>query len=119
LLGGGNNLTDSLYQQVAIPQGATNMTITGYVAISTQEAAGGSVYDVATLEIHSSSGGYLATVGTWSNQNATTGWTAMSFLPAGSYAGQTIRLRFDTTNDYSLDTYFFFDTLGLRVTTCQ
>jgi hypothetical protein len=118
-LGGDVSLTDSMYQQVTIPAGATDLSITGYLAIGTNEAAGTVAYDTGSMTIRSTSDALLATLGSWSNLNVTTGWTAISFLPAGSFAGQTIRLRFDSSNDFVDHTNFFFDSLALNVTVCQ
>ena len=54
------------------------------------------------------------------NNTTTVGaWTALDKVFAGNLSGQTIRLRFTSTNDDSFVTNFFFDTLALTATYCQ
>jgi hypothetical protein len=43
----------------------------------------------------------------------------MTFSFASSHAGQTVVIRFRSTNDFSLETSFFYDTLALDATVCQ
>ena len=38
---------------------------------------------------------------------------------AFAQAGQTVKIRFRSTNDFSLETSFFFDSLALDATICQ
>ena len=117
-LGGILSSTDALYQNVAIPAGATNMQITGYRWTDTEET-GSTAYDHLRVTIRNPQNAILETLGAWSNLNTNTTWASFSFTPTGSYAGQSIRLYFESTTDVSLNTNFYLDTIALRVTVCQ
>jgi hypothetical protein len=53
------------------------------------------------------------------NTTPTTVWTAFDVVTTSPYAGQTVRLRSRSTNDFSLATSFYFDTVFLEATVCQ
>ena len=46
-------------------------------------------------------------------------WTPLTKTFTGNYAGQTVRLRFTSTNDIINVTNFFFDTIALTATYCS
>ncbi len=116
-MGGVDSATRAMYQDVAIPAGATNLTVTGYRYIATEETSG--TWDVWTATIRNTGGGVLETLGTLSNADALESWVTFNYVPVTNFAGQTIRLYFENTNDILNNTNFFIDSFALRVTVCQ
>lgn len=118
--GRGANSTDVLHQDVVVPADATPMTLGGMMWIASAETTAVTMYDKLDLAVVDvGTGAVLETVKSWSNLDKGTAWVAFSAPLAGSYAGQTIRLRFTSTLDISNNTNFFLDTLDLATTTCQ
>src|SRR4029077_2263947 len=66
--------TDTLYQQVAIPSTITTATLTFWLHVDTAETTTTTAYDTLKLQIRNSSGTVLATLVTYSNLNANTGF---------------------------------------------
>lgn len=108
--------TDQLYQQVTVPAGTTSLTVRGQYWVATDEDPGSTVYDDSQVELLNSSGGLLQTALTVSNVGPTTAWTPFQVVFGSSYAGQTVRLRFRSANDFSLPTSFFYDSIALEAT---
>jgi hypothetical protein len=117
-LGGYNNLSESLWQDVYVPARAENLQIAGYRRIRTNELGSG-IHDRTTVTLRSTAGAVLETAGTWSNADKGTTWVPFTFSPTAAYAGQTVRLQIDAATDGSYVTDFFFDTLSVQVTVCQ
>lgn len=116
-MGGAYDSIDLMYQDVTIPAGATNMTVAGYRWFATEETVG--TYDFLDITLNTTSDGLLETLASWSNADDVTAWTPFTLVPAGNYAGQTIRFTMRSDTDGTLNTNFFFDTFALRVTVCQ
>ena len=53
------------------------------------------------------------------NTDAGSTWVPLNIAFAQPYAGQTVRLRFSTSNDSSGATSFYFDSLALTATYCE
>ena len=66
------------------------------------------------VQVLNSGGTVLATLATYSNLNEATGYQQRTFSLA-AYAGQTIQLRFNGTEDSSLQTSFVVDDTALNV----
>lgn len=110
-LGGGINLTETLYQDVAIPPGLARLQF--YYRITTQETLP-FPYDTVTVAIlNRTTGAVLRTLTTLSNQMATSGWVQSPVLDVSPFAGQTVRLRFRASLDESLSTSFFIDDVAI------
>jgi hypothetical protein len=114
-LGGYNNGTDTIYQQVAVPGTATSATLTYWWYMTSSEGTT-TAYDKLTTQVLNSSGGVLATLKTISNTNTRNTWVKETF-DLTAYKGQTIRVYFKGTTDSSLLTSFFVDDVSLNV--CQ
>lgn len=114
-LGGYNYATDIIYQQVAIPSNATSATVSYWWYMTTQERCC-TPYDYMYAQIRNTSGNLLATLQTLSNASTANRWTQSSYNLL-AYKGQTIRIYFKATTDFSLVTSFFVDDVGLNV--CQ
>ena len=113
ILGAYNNASGSEYQTVSIPAGhPANYTF--WLNITTSES-GPTPYDYLYAEVRSTSGALLGTLATYSNVNsAPIGvYTQRSFSLA-SWRGQTVRVHFRATTDFSLVTSFRIDDVSLR-----
>jgi hypothetical protein len=112
--GYGTTHTDSLYQQVTIPAGATSATLNFYLKIDTAETTTTIAYDTLKVQIRNSSNTVLATLATYSNLNKGTVYLLKSF-DVTAYKGQTIRVYFLGVEDSSLQTSFLIDDTALNV----
>jgi Putative Ig domain len=104
--GYGTTHTDSISQSVAIPAGCTNSTLSFYLHIDSAETTTTAQYDKLTVTIGST------TLATYSNLNKATGYALRSFN-VGSFAGQTVAVKFTGTEDNSLPTSFVLDDTAL------
>jgi Putative Ig domain len=104
--GYGTTHTDSISQSVAIPAGCTNSTLSFYLHVDSAETTTTAQYDKLTVTIGST------TVATYSNLNKATGYALRSFN-VGSFAGQTVAVKFTGTEDNSLPTSFVLDDTAL------
>jgi len=109
--GYGSTHTDYVYQQVTVP--ASGATLSFYLHIDTAETTTTTAYDKFTILVQNTSGTTLATLGTFSNLNAAPGYTLHSYSLA-AYAGKTIRLKFNGTEDVSLQTSFVLDDVSVK-----
>jgi hypothetical protein len=114
-----STVTDILYQDVTIPAGTTQLVLTGvYEVRSSESSSETTVYDSARLDVTQPNGTPITTVRAVSNLTPTTSWTAISHTFTQSLAGQTVRIRMTSTNDFLNPTSFYFDTLSLLATHC-
>jgi hypothetical protein len=118
-LGGIDDATRSVYQDVAIPAGATNVELVGVRWIASEETSTTTDWDTFTLTVRSTSNAVLETVDTLGNTDQVDAWVAMGGPLSGSYAGQTIRAHFESDQDFINNTNFFVDTVAVRATVCQ
>jgi hypothetical protein len=116
-LGGDVNLSEYIYQDVAIPSNATAAALNFYYLILTDETSSATAYDKMTVElVDPATGSSLAVLKTLSNLDATADWVISQTFDLLAYKGRTVRLKFsDTTND-SLATMFLVDNVTLMVT---
>ncbi|POX47832.1 hydrolase [Streptomyces sp. Ru72] len=112
--GYGSAHTDTVSQTVTIPSACTSATLSFYLHIDTAETTSSTAYDTLKVQLLNSSGTVLSTLATYSNLNAAGGYTQRSFN-LGSYAGQTITLKFTGTEGSSLQTSFVLDDTALDV----
>jgi hypothetical protein len=108
-----NFASGAMYQTVSIPSGH-NAGLVFWLNVTSSETTTATVYDRLFVEVRSTSGALLGTLGTFSNLNkAATGvYTQRSFSLA-SWRGQTVRLHFRVTTDSSLPTSFRIDDVSL------
>ena len=111
--GYGTTHTDTLSQKVTIPSGKTSATLSYYLHIDTAET-GSTAYDKLTVQVLNSSGTVLATLATFSNVNAASGYTVHTANLA-PYIGQTVTIKFTGKEDSSLQTSFVLDDVTLTV----
>lgn len=112
-------ISDQLYQDVAVPAGTTSLTLTGFYDVRTGEAASDPAYDTATAELVTTGGTPIEAIDTYDNTKPQTAWVPINHSFTANVSGQTVRLRFSSTNDYLNATSFYFDTLALTATFCQ
>lgn len=111
--GYGSSHTDSLLQTVAIPSTATSATLSFWLHVDTAES-GTTAYDTLKVQIRNSSGTVLATLATYSNANAATGFSQKSFNVL-TYKGQTVQVYLVGVEDTTLQTSFVVDDFALNV----
>jgi PKD repeat protein len=111
--GYGSAHTDTVSQSVAIPSGKTSATLSYALHINTSET-GSTAYDTLKVQVLNSSGTVLATLATYSNVNAASGYTVHTANLA-AYIGQTVTIKFTGTEDSSLQTSFVLDDVTLTV----
>ncbi len=111
--GYGQSHTDTLAQTVAIPSTITSASLNFYLHIDTAES-GTRAYDTLKVQLRNSSGTVLATLATYSNANAASGYALKSF-DVSAYKGQTVQLYLVGTEDNSLQTSFVLDDFALNV----
>jgi hypothetical protein len=109
-------VSDEMYQQVTVPAGTTMLVVRGMYEVRTAEAASSTVYDGGAIELTNTAGTVLEQILTMGNPTPTTAWTQFQRTFTGNYAGQAVRLRFRSTNDFLDPTSFYFDTLVLEAT---
>jgi len=117
-----NNLSEQIYQQVSIPANATAAEIRFEASMNTSESTTSIIYDQFELNILSSGGSFLESLGYLSNVQADAGitncqtWTTYVVPVPANYFGQTIRFSFDFETDGSASTIFRLDNIRCLVT---
>jgi hypothetical protein len=115
----GGTVTDVLWQDVVVPAGTTQLSLSYVHLVGTQESASATTaFDTASVAITQTSGTVIANVNSFSNLTPFTTWTVASFTVPQNLSGQTIRLRLTSSNDDSFTTNFFFDSFSLTATHC-
>jgi len=109
---------DSMYQDVAVPAGATQLQLTGSYLVLTAET-GTTAKDKAIVELRTTSGTKIESVIALDNTQAGTAWTPLDHTFATASAGQTVRLYFSSSNTTTNVTDFFYDSLQLVATHCD
>jgi len=112
--GYGTSHTDTVSQAVSIPAGKSSATVQFYLHIDTAETTTTTAYDTLKVQLVNSSGTVLATLATFSNLNAASGYQVHSYN-VSSYIGQNVTLKFTGTEDTSLQTSFVLDDVTLTV----
>jgi len=114
--GYGSSHTDTLYQQVALDPAATAASLSFWLHIDTAETSTTTAYDTLKVQVRNASGTVLATLATYSNLNAASGFAQKTFDLA-AYKGQTLQVYLVGTEDSSAQTSFVVDDFALNVTT--
>jgi hypothetical protein len=105
--------TDTLSQTVTIPATCTTATLSFWLYIDSTDPTS-KASDTFTTQVLNSSGTVLATLGTLSNQNESTGYVEYSYS-VSSFIGQTITIKFTGTETLSgYDTSFYEDDNALN-----
>lgn len=112
-LGGYDDATEYVYQQVAIPGDARSVGLSYWWYMSTEEDSS-TAYDYMRVRVLNTGGSVLGTVSTVSNTSPSDRWN-QSQVDLSAYKGQTIRIQWYAITDESLSTRFFVDDTGLNV----
>jgi Putative Ig domain/PLD-like domain len=112
--GYGKTTTDTLSQAVTLPSSCTTDSLSFWLHIDTAETSKTTAYDTLKVQVLGSSGTVLATLATFSNLNAATGYTQHTYSLA-AYAGQAVTLKFTGAEDSSYQTSFVVDDTALNV----
>ena len=115
LCGWASTTTESVYQSVTIPSGASSASLSFWLRVATAETAP-TANDTLTVQVRNSTGGTIATLATYSNLNAAASYSQKTF-DLSSYQGQTIRIHLEGVENSSLFTSFFLDDFDLTVNT--
>ncbi|MEU0561514.1 M28 family peptidase [Dactylosporangium sp. NPDC006015] len=107
LLGYGSTHTESISQAVTIPAGCS-ATLTFYTHIDSAETTTTAAYDKLTVTAGST------TLGTLSNLNKASGYVLRTYS-LNAFAGQTVTIKFNGTEDSSLQTSFVIDDTAVTV----
>ena len=107
LLGYGSTHTESVSQAVTIPAGCS-ATLTFWVHIDSAETTTSAQYDKLTVTAGST------TLATLSNLNKASGYVQKSYS-LNAFAGQTVTLKWNGTEDSSLQTSFVLDDLAVTL----
>ena len=110
-LGGFLNSSDAIHQDIDVPLETAGLTLSGYRWIATEET--GSPFDHLYVEVLAPNDSVLEVLGHWTNLDLTGSWVPFSLEATGEYAGMSIRIRFRSINDESLNTNFWIDTCRL------
>lgn len=110
--------TDLFSQDIIVPGDATPMTVTGMIWVDSAEFLG-LAFDTLALDlVDAGSGAVLEAVRGWSNLDSAAGWVAFTAPVTGSYAGQTLRLRWKADFDATDASSFLLDTLAVNTSSC-
>jgi hypothetical protein len=112
--GWGTTTTDTVAQSVTIPSTCSSAAFSFWLHINTAETSKTSAYDTLKVQVLSSSGTVLATVGSFSNLNANSGYTQHTYSLA-PYIGQSVTLKFTGSEDKELQTSFVIDDTALNI----
>jgi hypothetical protein len=112
--GYGSTHTDTLSQAVTLPSGCAGYTFSFYLHVDTAETSTTTAYDTLKVQVLNSSGTALATLATYSNLNAITGYAQHSFSLA-PYAGQPVTLKFTGSEDSVDQTSFALDDTAVNI----
>jgi Zn-dependent metalloprotease len=110
--GNGKSATEVLSQTVTIPDTASSAMLGFAMHVDTAEFSTAIGYDKLAVTLKNQAGVVLATLATYSNLNAATGYQLRAF-DVLRYRGQTLTLSFVMTEDYSLQTSFTVDKVSL------
>jgi aminopeptidase S len=103
--GNGRTTTENIAQTVTIPATATSASLSFWLRVDTAET-GSTAYD--TLKVQAVSGGQTTTLATYSNVGATAAYAQKS-LSLNAFRGQSVTVKFLSSEDSSLQTSFVVD----------
>jgi hypothetical protein len=112
--GTGSAHTDTLAQTVNLPAGCSSYRFGFWLHTDTAETSTTKAYDTLKVQVLNSSGTVLATLATFSNVNASSGYVQHTY-DLSAYAGQTVTLKFTGAEDYEYQTSFVLDDTSIAV----
>jgi hypothetical protein len=117
-LGGMTSQQEEIEQTVAVPSDAIGLSVRGMIWIVTGEN-GVTFADSSNIELQDALTNNV--LRTYSNLEATTGWTAFEygFATGALEAGKSVTLRLTANNSAANPTSFYYDSLALEATVCR
>lgn len=117
---GGLAGTDVLWQDITIPGRTKQIALSGFYEVRTGETVATAV-DTGSLAFTDMANAPIATIQALDNTKKTTTWTTVNYAVTNApmYSGMTIRLRMTSTNNGTLFTSFWWDTLSIKATHCM
>ncbi|GAA1991402.1 hydrolase [Catenulispora subtropica] len=106
--------TDTLAQTVSLPAGCSGYSFGFWLHTDTAETSTTKAYDTLKVQVLNGSGTVLATLATFSNLNASSGYVQHTY-DLSAYAGQSVTLKFTGTEDYVDQTSFVVDDTSVSV----
>jgi len=110
--GGTGAHTDHVTQAVTLPTGKTSAVLAFYLHTITAETTTTLKPDVLYVRVYSATGTLLATLGTYSNLDASSGYVQHN-LNMTPYIGQTVQVDFVGVNSATLETTWDLDNVTL------
>lgn len=114
LAGYGSAHADDLWQDVALPADACSAALSFWLRVTTAEASSTTAFDTLEVTVRDPAGEVLATLGTWSNLDASSAWAEQVF-DLSPWRGRTVRLWLHAAEDASLQTSFLVDDAAVTV----
>jgi len=113
-LGLGSTTSTNFYQPIPGFTG-TAKTLRFYLKMASAEGTS-AAYDYLRVKLKNTSGTDVTTLATFSNQNKSTyaNWTLVTVTIPATAAVANYRLSFDASEDYSLATTFFIDSVSIQ-----
>jgi Putative Ig domain len=112
--GYGTTHTDTLSQAVTLPTGCNAYNASFWLHVDTAETSTTTAFDKLQVQVLNGSGTVLATLATFSNLDAVSGYVQHSFSLA-AFAGQAVTLKFTGTEDNINQTSFVLDDTAINV----
>jgi hypothetical protein len=112
--GYGTTHSDTLAQTVTLPSGCGSYALSFWLHIDTAETSTTTAYDTLKVQVLNGSGTVLATLATYTNLNAATGYAQRSF-DLSPYQGQSVTVKFTGSEDSQLQTSFVLDDAALTL----
>jgi kumamolisin len=106
--------TDTAAQTVTIPSGKATATLAYWLHIDTSETTKTTAFDTLKVQVLNTSNTVLATLATFSNLNAASGYVLHS-SDLSAFIGKTVVIKFTGSEDSSLQTSFVLDDVTLTV----
>lgn len=109
--------TQVLAQPIAIPTGATALSVTGHIRIATEDPDPDA--DLFRVFLISADFEPLEQLARLSNSDANADYAPLALAATNPYPGQTVYLHLQADLDYAANTNFFVDDLAVTATVCQ
>lgn len=109
-----NSNQDRIYQVVCPAAPADWANFSFYWWMNTEETSTTTDYDFLYVRVRDANGNLLQTLKTITNRSPRETWY-YEYFDLRAYAGQTIRISFEATNDFMLPTHFWIDDVSFAV----
>ncbi len=115
-MGDANGADDRLSQIITVPAGVISPTLSFYWAMSTDEPSTSGTHDTLDVALYRTNGALLVDLTVPPLDNTATQYTWQQVTAdLTAYAGQTVELRIQVTNDANYPTAFYVDDVSLQV----